>query len=119
MNLNGVLFDAGLTECELLKIEELYGVHFPKSLRKFLQYGVPMSESEYEFPRWRDFSEKNIAAIRQKMNDPFDWLKNDIVKNGFWLPCWGEKPSSPENAKNDFNALRSIAEILRKYEYGR
>ena len=107
LKLNGVVFDAGLTECEFLIIEELYGIRFPKSFRNFLQYGVPMSESEYEFPRWRDFSEKNIEVIRQKLNDPFDWLKNDIVKHGFWLPCWGEQPGFTETAENRFNILIS------------
>ena len=40
--------------------------------------------------RWDDFSPENVAAIRQRMRDPYEWLKRDIER-GFWLPAWGEK----------------------------
>lgn len=107
MKQSGITFDPGMTEGEFSEAEGIYRFRFPESLREFLSLGIPTSGRDYEFPKWRDFSAENAAYIKQRMQDPFDRLKNDIVKNGFWLPCWGEKPQSPDEAEAGFSRLIS------------
>ena len=95
---NGVRFEPGMTADELRRAEEAYGFTFPASLREILAYGVPVSENPDEFPRWRDFSDENVTRIRQWMQSPAEWLKSDIVRHGFWLPAWGERPAPGDEA---------------------
>ena len=86
----GVRFSAGLTDDAITKIEEFYEIRFPDSLKCFYQTALPISAQDAEFPRWDDFSPENVAAIRQRMRDPYEWLKRDIER-GFWLPAWDGK----------------------------
>ena len=48
----GIKFESGLTIEEMLKIEKLYAIKFPKSLRDFLKEELPISEGFYN---WRNF----------------------------------------------------------------
>ena len=102
----GVRFSAGLTDDAITKIEEFYEIRFPDSLKCFYQTALPIFADDptfpddfSPFPRWDDFSPENVAAIRQRMRDPYEWLKRDIAR-GFWLPAWGEKTTEElfENA---------------------
>lgn len=102
----GVRFSAGLTDDAITKIEEIYAIRFPDTLRAFYQTALPIFADDptfpddfSPFPRWDDFSPENVAAIRQRMRDPYEWLKRDIER-GFWLPAWGEKTTEElfENA---------------------
>ena len=86
----GVCFSSGLTNDTMTKIEEIYEIRFPDSLRAFYQAAFPISVGGTVFPRWNDFSSKNITLIRQQMRAPYQWLKRDIER-GFWLSVWGGK----------------------------
>ena len=109
---HGVRFDGGLTEQEFTKIEQIYGVSFPKSLRDFYSEGVPTSDDTNAFPRWRDFSDENIAAIKSRITEPYEWLRDDVVKNGFWLPIWGERSVTSEAAGLLYDAVIKTAPVL-------
>jgi|GEM_PF-6526655 len=73
----GVKFDEGLTEAEIHKIEGIYDIRFPGSLRRFYSLGVPrvcslwlpvpedFKDVSFGFPKWGDFSEANIAKIKK------------------------------------------------------
>lgn len=87
MKAAGVCFSSGLMNDTIAKIEKLYEIRFPDSLRMFYQTALPISAENTGFPRWDDFSSENVAAIRQRMREPYEWLKQDIEK-GFWLPAW-------------------------------
>ena len=87
MEEKGVCFSSGLTDDIISKVEKTYGICFPESLRSFYSTALPLSVGNTEFPRWDDFSPKNIDAIRQRMVAPYEWLKRDI-ENGFSLPVW-------------------------------
>lgn len=86
----GVCFSSGLTHDTIAKIEKLYEIRFPDSLRMFYQTALPITAGDAEFPRWDDFSPDNVAAIRRRMEAPYEWLKRDIER-GFWLPAWDGK----------------------------
>lgn len=108
----GVNFSEGLTDAEVLKIEGIYEVKFPGSLREFYRDGVPYSDSEYEFPRWTDYSEKNITKIKSY------WIQGPIerllphIKCDYWIPEWGERPEQPEDAVRKFTKIAQKAPKL-------
>lgn len=83
----GIIFADGLSKEELEKIETVYGVKIPASLRAFYETALPIAPGNDEFPRWNDFSDENIAAVRERMEAPYRWLKRDMEK-GFCPPAW-------------------------------
>lgn len=85
---NGVIIENGLTYNELKKIEKLYGILFPKSLRTFLMTAVPISNG---FFNWRDTSFENINHIKSIMNYPIKYAEENIDEIE-WCNKWGEKP---------------------------
>lgn len=96
---NGVRFSSGLTDSDILKIEEIYGITFPQSLRKFYRDGVPFSEVDYEFPQWNDYSIENIMKIRQRIKAPKEQLMHYLKTDpSYWVPEWGDKPDLLECA---------------------
>lgn len=92
---SGIELSDGLKESEIGKIEQIYEFKFPKSLRDFLSYTLPIS---VEFYNWRDFSDENIKEIKQAMNYVFEYLKNDPIdeifpNEGYWnTQKWGPMP---------------------------
>ena len=80
------------------KIEETYGISFPSSLADWYKDGVPFSvDKEWLFPDWLDMTENNIANIKQRINNPKEWILND-AKKGMWHNTWGEKPDDFDEA---------------------
>ena len=77
---SGIELSDGLKESEIDKIEQIYEFKFPKSLKDFLSYTLPIS---VEFYNWRDFSDENIKEIKQAMNYVFEYLKNDPIDEIF------------------------------------
>ncbi|MBR3917923.1 MAG: hypothetical protein IKJ59_04215 [Clostridia bacterium] len=90
MKESGVIFSQGLTNGEMTKIEEIYEIRFPDSLRTFYSTALPISIENTKFPKWNDFSSKNISYISQLISAPYQWLKQDIDR-GFWLSKWDRK----------------------------
>ena len=86
----GVCFSSGLTNDTLTNVEKTYEICFPDSLKVFYSIALPISMGNAEFPRWNDFSQENIAVIRQRISAPYQWLKQDIER-GFWLSAWDGK----------------------------
>jgi len=87
----GVTFDKGLTDNELKKINQEFGITFPPDLEDFLKTALPTSES---FINWRRGlkSEKVKASIKLRIKWPFDGMAFDIKRNDFWVKSWGTKP---------------------------
>ncbi len=101
MKAKNIRFSPGLTDCDFTKIEAIYGVSFPQSLRKFYSGGVPFTDVEYEFPHWNDFSLENIEKIKKRMRAPIEqlleYLKTD---HEYW--AWGDRPAKWEDAEKAF-----------------
>ena len=87
MKESGIRFEKGLTKSDFSEIERIYGIVFPYSLRVFYRIGLPVSDDLYEFVRWNDYSEENVSAVKERIANPYEWLKRDIEK-GFRLPGW-------------------------------
>lgn len=114
-----IKFTEGLTESQIHIIEETYNITFPESLRKFYSIGVPFSEDEDYFPRWTDFSDENIAKIKERIEAPIKRLSFNIKRN-FWLANWGERPESEEERIDKFmktamKAPKLIPVYLHRY----
>lgn len=107
----GYFVAAGMTEEERKKVEEIYGFKFPQALADFYSCGVPCLSSAISFPLWKDFNENNVRAIKKMIEDPINWLKED-VKNGFWLKSWGKRPENEEEALEVFSRVASKAPKL-------
>ncbi len=108
----GIEIAEGLTEAEIHKIEEIYDIRFPESLRKFYSIGVPFSEDENGFPQWSNFSDANIAKIKERIQAPIDWLLLPVKKEDYWLPNWGKRPESDDEIIKHFTELTKKAPRL-------
>jgi len=83
-----VALDPGLNELELGAAERRLGVAIPPDLRSFLAAAHPMGKG---FPNWREL---DSPVFQDSLGWPFEGLRFDIERNGFWWPAWGERPSS-------------------------
>ena len=89
----GVDFAPGLAQDEVERIEKIYGIQFPKSLRTFLMEALPVSAGFYN---WRDFQPTNINRIKQVMNLPAKQIQ-EYAQEVEWNEEWGEKPDNLED----------------------
>ncbi len=88
----GVLFREGLSDEEILSVEQRYRINFPPDLRSFLQTQMPWGQ----FPNWRS---EDDPRIREMLRWPLDGMIFDVENNAFWLSEWGSKPSSKDEAR--------------------
>lgn len=98
-------FAPGLSGLEVLGIEARYGFRFPPDLRDFLQTALPRGR---RFPDWRNGDE---ARFRAWFDLPREGVVFD-VRQGFWLPEWGERPHDEREAIGQVEALIAAAPKL-------
>lgn len=82
----GIIFSKGLSDKEILNIEDTFSFVFPPDLKQFLQIALPVSEN---FVNWH-----SMKDIQSKLDWAFEGIAFDIENNVFWHAEWGEKPSS-------------------------
>ena len=100
LRLQGVEFETGLTVEEIAKIEYIYKIKFPKSLKEFLMIALPISKGFYN---WRNLEQDNIRFIKKVINRPIEEV-DELAEEVYWCDEWGEEP---ENATD-------IGRIVRK-----
>lgn len=100
----GIKFESGLTMDEILKIEKLYAIQFPKSLRDFLMTGLPISKGFYN---WRNFELNNIEFIKSIIYKPLKDI-DGLAEEVYWCEEWGEEPISIADK------VKSVRERLKK-----
>jgi len=98
-------FDEGLRDDEIARVESRFGFRFPPDLRAFLSAGLPRGPS---FPDWRA---GEPAVLADWLAQPADGVAFD-VHGGFWLPEWGLRPESPDDAERVVRALVADAPTL-------
>ena len=84
----GVIFDNGLTEREILAIEETFGFQFPPDLKALLMFELPTGKS---WPNWRDVEDPELQRM---LNWPYEGICFDIQENDFWPDSWEARPAS-------------------------
>lgn len=94
--------DNGLSEEEIDKIEKLYDIVFPKSMKKFLKEVVPICDGFYN---WRDMSEENVEYIKSKIATPIKNFYNE-AKDAILGEDW----------KDELEKCTKIEEVRRRLE---
>jgi hypothetical protein len=90
-------FENGLTVDEMAKIEKLYDIKFPESLREFLMMGLPVSKGFYN---WRNIETSNVDYIKQIIYKPIRYI-NDMPEEVYWCDEWGEEPEDEKYLKEE------------------
>lgn len=85
---HGIQVEPGLTDDEVRKIEKIYSIQFPKSLKEFLMEGVPISDGYYN---WRNLKEDNIEYIKRVIYNPIKYIE-EYPEEVDWYREWGEEP---------------------------
>lgn len=86
----GVEFETGLTVEEIVKIQDIYKIIFPKSLKEFLMIALPISKGFYN---WRNFEQDNVRFIKEIINRPIEDV-DELAEEVYWCDDWGEEPEN-------------------------
>ena len=112
LKLHGVELDIGLTYEEITKIEEIYKIKFPDSLKEFFMVALPISNGFYN---WRNFEYDNINYIKHMIKKPIEDI-DDLAEEVYWCDEWGEKPEDKKLiAKNVRERLKNAPKLLPIY----
>ncbi len=117
MKAKNIRFSPGLTDNDFTKIEDIYGIRFPQSLRMFYSDGVPSADVEYDFPRWNDFSPENIERIKKRMRAPVEQLLEYLqIDPEYW--AWGDRPKVWDDVKKAYEkAVETAAPLIPIYRH--
>ena len=102
----GIEFASGLSSSQIQAAETAHGFSFPSDLRAFLEHSLPLGEC---FPDWRS---PGSGFIQDRLAWPADSMCFDIEHNSFWLPEWGPKPDSLDEAQAKARQAVQAAPIL-------
>lgn len=105
----GVGFAPGLSHAEVARIEGRFGFRFPPDLCSLLRTALPTREHGEHFPDWRLGSEEQL---REWLDTPRSGIFFDIENNNFWLPEWGPRPKTIEEALQVAGRLLAAAPKL-------
>lgn len=86
----GVEFETGLTVEEIAKIEDIYKIKFPKSLKEFLMMVLPISKG---FFNWRNLNQDNVMFIKKIINRPIEDVY-EFAEEVYWCDDWGKEPEN-------------------------
>lgn len=104
-----ITFENGLTFDEIVQIEKIYEIVFPKSLRDFLMTALPVSKGFYN---WRNRDRGNIEYIKNMINQPISYI-NDMPEEVYWCEDWGEEPEDEDNFKSEVKKrLRTAPKLV-------
>ena len=89
-------FENGLTETEILQVENKFDILFPPDLQLFLSIELPISG---KFVNWRLGlkSQDEADKIFDRLNWPLKGMLFDLQSNEFWIKSWGDKPNTYED----------------------
>lgn len=104
LEMQKIKFEKGLTFEEMEKIEKIYEIKFPDSLREFLMLALPISKGFYN---WRNTEENNIAFIKMSMKQPMVDI-DKMAEEIYWCDNWGKEP------KDKVWVVNEVKERLKK-----
>lgn len=85
----GISFEPGMSGAELDRAETVFQFRFPKEIRDFLSFGVPVGGS---FFNYRDLSEKNITRFQEFQANIESSFRFDLENNREdMMAMFGEK----------------------------
>lgn len=74
----GLCFAQGMTQEELNRAEEVFGFRFPKEIREFLSFAVPVGKDFFDY---RDVSPENQKRFCDFQNRIVDYFRFDLENN--------------------------------------
>jgi hypothetical protein len=98
----------GLSDAEINSVERGWSVRFPPDYRLFLRHlhsvdrltaGARYTDATHMIPiRKPSFYNwlTDIDDLRDAFQSPLEGMMFDIERNSFWLPAWGETPTTAE-----------------------
>jgi len=105
-----IRFRKGLSESELMAVEEALGADLPPELRTFYSVALPVG---MDFPRWR--------RPRQEVERSKNWIVGSFlfdIEYGWWAPWWGERPADLANAQRVAREVLATAPpLVRVYSH--
>ena len=105
----GVEFQPGLSEDEIQRIQAAHGFLFPRDLKEFLAFALPVSDG---FANWRNAGREEID---RRLAFPYERLFSRIRYRLFWPEDWGIRPRSATQAfavaRNAFEKLPALIPI--------
>lgn len=110
----GVKFKKGLTYDELSKIEKIYKIKFPNSLKEFLMTILPVSKGFYD---WSNMDNSNIEYIKRILDRPILDIYT-MVEEIYWCDSWGEEPGSKKEFEEEVRKrLKNAPGLLPVYSH--
>ena len=101
----GVQLDRGLSDRELLRVQDRLNFTFGPEHREFLQSAMPVGRS---WPDWRHDPEDEL---RGRLDGPIEGVIFDVHNNGFWPASWGPRPDGDEDRERE--ARSHLAHVPR------
>ncbi|MBR6513361.1 MAG: hypothetical protein IKT46_00865 [Clostridia bacterium] len=88
-----VIFDTGLSDVEISRIEEIYAIKLPESLKGLYKIALPVGEKNERipYPNWRDFSPENIEKIKGMMYPYEVPSEHSSIEYPPLIPIWGHR----------------------------
>lgn len=107
--------EPGLSEIELRRAEETFGLTFPPLLREVLALVHPVPQPVYGIQRspssTPDWRLRDVERTRTLIGIPADGVLFDVEDNDFWWNAWGPRPEDiPERMAV---AQREMARVPR------
>lgn len=110
--LGSVTVTAGLTDDELGRVEQAYGIEFADDHRAFLATGLPLGE------RWPDWRAGDPGLLTQRLRRPVEGVLFDVAEGAFWYGAWGPRPTDATAAVAlASERLASVARLVPVYSH--
>ncbi len=79
-----IKFQEGLSQKEIANAENAFSITFPKEIKEFLSYGLPVNDGFYN---WRDCSKSNVEQVsrfQKRIDECFEFdFDNNNLANSF------------------------------------
>ncbi|GAA2705291.1 hypothetical protein Apa02nite_065220 [Actinoplanes palleronii] len=112
--------EPGLSETELLRAEQTFGLTFPPLLREVLgrvhpvrRYVSPQPWHPPSSPSYPDWRLRDVAGTRSLIAIPADGVVFDVEENDFWWHAWGPRPEGvPERLTVARREVALVPELI-------
>lgn len=98
LSAGGVRLDRGLSDKEVVRVQDRFGFVFGPEHREFLQSVVPVGES---WPDWRSDLDDDL---RGRLDWPVVGVIFDVHSNDFWPASWGDRPDARDDREREARA---------------